>query len=231
MERVYETWPIERFRLNPKNARIHSVEQIEQIRGSMREFGWTYPVLVDEKDMVIAGHGRLAAATLEGMTEAPALIAKGWTEKQKRAYALADNRIAQSASWDARILQEELGWLADQGLDIGLTGFSLADLSDPGILGTIGAGLGSGGGSSGNQKPPGSLSEKFFAVPFSVLNAREGWWQRRKALWLALGIQSELGRGENLLKMSDTALEPDPDKRKVMQAERAARQEAEAANG
>ena len=86
-----EIWPIERLTANPRNARIHGPEQIEQIRASLREFGWTMPVLVRENGMLIAGHGRLEAAKLEGITEVPTIVARGWSEAQCQAYAIADN--------------------------------------------------------------------------------------------------------------------------------------------
>ena len=75
-----EIWPIERLTANPRNARIHGPEQIEQIRASLREFGWTMPVLVRENGILIAGHGRLEAAKLEGIEEVPTIVARGWSE-------------------------------------------------------------------------------------------------------------------------------------------------------
>jgi ParB-like chromosome segregation protein Spo0J len=95
-----EIWPIERLTANPRNARIHGPEQIEQIRVSLREFGWTMPVLVRENSMLIAGHGRLEAAKLEGITEVPTVVARGWSEARCRAYAIADNRLTDSSHWN-----------------------------------------------------------------------------------------------------------------------------------
>lgn len=227
----HELWPIDRLKPNPKNARVHPPEQIERLRHSLRTYGWTLPALVDENGDMIAGHGRVEAAKLEGYTQASVIIARGWTAQQKREYALLDNRVAEGATWNQDLLRIELGELQGLGLDLNLIGFGGLDLQAPQLL----AGLGVGDPAT-TQAPPaakpasGSLADKFFAVPFSVINAREGWWQNRKQLWLGLGIQSELGRGENLLKMSDTALEPDPEKRKVMVARREAKQ-ATAGNG
>ena len=87
----HEVWPIDRLTANPRNARIRGPERIEQIRASLREFGWTMPVLVRENGMLIAGHGRLEAAKLEGITEAPTIVARGWTEAQCQAYANGRN--------------------------------------------------------------------------------------------------------------------------------------------
>lgn len=178
-----------------RNSRTHSPEQVDQIAASMREWGWTIPVLVDEKDMIIAGHGRILAAQKLGITNAPLMVARGWTEAQKRAYVIADNKLALNAGWDMEKLAVEIGDLSGMGFDLNLTGFNgeeLAALADPLS--------GSSSGVATDQKGPGngSLSERFGLPPFSVLNAREGWWQDRKRAWLALGIKSENGRDDSL---------------------------------
>ena len=123
-----EVWPIGRLTANPRNARIHSPEQIEQIRASLREFGWTMPVLVRENGMLIAGHGRLEAAKLEGITEVPTIVARGWSEAQCQAYAIADNKLTDSSHWDEELLQLELGDLREAGFDLALTGFDQDEL-------------------------------------------------------------------------------------------------------
>jgi ParB-like chromosome segregation protein Spo0J len=200
-----------------RNARTHSPEQVDQIAASMREFGWTNPVLIDEEGTLIAGHGRILAAQKLGLTEAPVMTARGWTEAQRRAYVLADNKLALNAGWDMERLAVELSDLSGMGFDLGLTGFSIDELS---AMATDAAG-GHGGGAGGSG-PASSLAERFGVPPFSVLRAAEGWWQDRKRAWLALGIQSEVGRGENLLKFSDTINEPDPAKRKAKNGKRKA---------
>jgi len=123
-----EIWPIERLTANPRNARIHGPEQIEQIRASLREFGWTMPVLVRENGMLIAGHGRLEAAKLEGVTEVPTIVARGWTEAQCQAYAICDNKLTDSSHWDEELLRLELGDLQAAGFDLALTGFDHGEL-------------------------------------------------------------------------------------------------------
>ena len=123
-----EIWPIGRLTTNPRNARIHGPEQIEQIRASLREFGWTMPVLVRENGMLIAGHGRLEAAKLEGITEVPTIVARGWTEAQCQAYAIADNKLTDSSHWDEELLRLELGDLQAAGFDLALTGFDQDEL-------------------------------------------------------------------------------------------------------
>lgn len=113
-----------------KNSRTHSDEQVAQIAASIKEWGWTVPVLIDTDSNVIAGHGRLMAARKLGMEEVPVMVADGWTESQKRAYVIADNKLAINAGWDNELLSLELNDLKDIGFDIELTGFSLDELAD-----------------------------------------------------------------------------------------------------
>jgi ParB-like chromosome segregation protein Spo0J len=90
-----ERRPIGPLRPYERNARKHSPEQIAQIAASIHEWGWTMPVLVDEQDLIIAGHGRVEAAKLIGIDTVPVIVARGWTEAQRRAYAIADNRLTE----------------------------------------------------------------------------------------------------------------------------------------
>lgn len=110
------------------NARTHSPEQVDKIAASIREWGWTNPVLIDERNVIIAGHGRVLAAQLLKLEEIPVLVARGWTEAQKRAYVIADNKLALEAGWDIGILSAELGALATLKFDLGLTGFGDQEL-------------------------------------------------------------------------------------------------------
>jgi len=107
-----------------RNARTHSPAQISKIAASIREWGWTNPVLVDEQGGIIAGHGRVLAAQKLGISDVPVLVATGWTEAQRRAYVLADNRLALDAGWDEDLLRSELADLGELGFDLPLTGFS-----------------------------------------------------------------------------------------------------------
>lgn len=214
---------------NPRNARQHPEEQVTMIADLIREYGFTNPMLADLDDggVIIAGHGRrLAVLSIEAAGETirlpngkalpagmvPVIDCSGWSEKQRRAYTLADNASALSSTWDDDLLKLELGELRDEGFDLALTGFGSAEIEA--LLEA------SGGGDEGDQGPKANLAERFGIAPFSVLNAREGWWQDRKRAWLSLGIQSEVGRGENLLAFSDTVLEPDPKKRAAKAAKR-----------
>src|SRR5438309_7442512 len=88
-----ERWAVDRLIPYARNARTHSPAQVAQIAASVREWGWTVPVLVDEAGMLIAGHGRVMAARKLGLTEIPVMVARGWSEAQKRAYVLADNKL------------------------------------------------------------------------------------------------------------------------------------------
>jgi 1-aminocyclopropane-1-carboxylate deaminase/D-cysteine desulfhydrase-like pyridoxal-dependent ACC family enzyme len=166
-----------------RNARTHSPEQIDQIAASILEFGWTNPILIDEAGEIIAGHGRVLAGHKVGSPTGPTITLDGLTAEQKAAYRIADNKLALNAGWDEAMLAQELRSLQATGYDLALLGFSAAELAAlmEGVAGQPGAG---------------NLSAKFGIPPFTVFNAREGWWQARKAAWIALGIQSELGRGE-----------------------------------
>lgn len=123
-----ERWPTHKLLAYQRNARTHSDEQVEQIAASMREFGWTVPVLVDEGGIIIAGHGRILAAGKLGIGEVPVMIAKGWTEAQKMAYRLADNQIPMNAGWDEDMLRIELTDLAKLDFPMDLIGFDDVEL-------------------------------------------------------------------------------------------------------
>jgi DNA modification methylase len=111
-----------------RNARTHSRKQIKQIAAAIKEFGFTNPVLIDESDQIIAGHGRVAAAKLLGLAEVPTLQLRHLNPIQKRAYILADNRLAEKAGWDKEILAVELQGLLDDGFEVVLTGFEVPEV-------------------------------------------------------------------------------------------------------
>jgi hypothetical protein len=119
-----EHWPIEKLVPYAKNSRTHSEEQVAQIAASIKEWGFTTAVLVDESGSIIAGHGRVMAARKLGMASLPVMVAAGWTDAQKRAYVIADNKLALNAGWDNELLALELGELDGLGFDVELTGFS-----------------------------------------------------------------------------------------------------------
>lgn len=111
-----------------RNARTHSPKQVDQIVASIKEFGFTNPILVDEKNNIIAGHGRLMAAKKIGIDSLPCIVLTGLTETQKKALVLADNKLALNAGWDKDILAAEILSLDVEGFDLGLTGFSEIEL-------------------------------------------------------------------------------------------------------
>ena len=112
----------------PNNSRTHSQEQIDQIAGSIQEFGFTNPILIDEDSEIIAGHGRLEAAKALGMDEVPTIVLEGLTDSQKRAYVIADNKLALNAGWNEALLRQEIMDLQELDFDISLTGFTEAEL-------------------------------------------------------------------------------------------------------
>ncbi|MCD7716083.1 MAG: site-specific DNA-methyltransferase [Lachnospiraceae bacterium] len=122
--------PVEKLVQYVNNARTHSPEQITKLRSSLREFGFINPVIVDRDYGVIAGHGRIEAAKAEGIIEVPCVFAGHLTEAQKKAYILADNRMAMDAGWDEELLRIEIESLQGEDFDIGLTGFDEKELAD-----------------------------------------------------------------------------------------------------
>jgi DNA modification methylase len=125
---VYSIRPIAGLQPYEKNARTHSAAQVEQLCRSIREYGFTNPLLIDDQSRIIAGHGRLQAALALRMTEVPCIILSGLSEAQRRALILADNKIALNSGWDVKLLAEELADLKTEGYDLTLTGFSLEEI-------------------------------------------------------------------------------------------------------
>jgi hypothetical protein len=124
--------PIANVRPNPKNVRTHSKKQIRQIAASIRKFGFLNPLIVDDENVILAGHGRLEGARLEGMAQVPIVRFGHLSEAQKRAYVIADNKIAEQAGWDRELLSIELNELIEllpiEGLDVSITGFETAEI-------------------------------------------------------------------------------------------------------
>jgi ParB-like chromosome segregation protein Spo0J len=120
--------PIDSLVPYANNARVHDARQINQIRASLREFGFVTPLLVDFDNNIIAGHGRLEAARAEGMKEVPCVLVTNLTEAQQRAYILADNRLSETAVWDTELLKIELEGLSALEFDTGIIGFEMADV-------------------------------------------------------------------------------------------------------
>jgi hypothetical protein len=136
----FKIWDISKLVPYAKNSRTHSDEQVTEIARSIEQFGMTNPILVDEDHGIVAGHGRLMACLKLGLKEVPVIVLTGLSESQKRAYVIADNRLAEKAGWDFDILAQELTDLQDDGFDLDLVGFSdvefdkiIADLNSPDV--------------------------------------------------------------------------------------------------
>lgn len=181
-----------------RNTRTHPAYQVAAVEASIAEFGWTVPVLADAAG-VVAGHCRILAAEriyARGATirlpsgeeipagTVPVLDCTGWSQAKRRAYIIADNKLASLAGWDEDLLRLELEELQAETVDLGALGFDDAELRA--IL------------DHSDAVRSGVLRERFLAVPLSVLSARDGWWRDRKRAWLALGLRSEEGRAKVL---------------------------------
>ena len=159
--------------------------------------------MIGSDDVIMAGHGRVLAAKRLGLAEVPVIVLDHLSEAQRRALVIADNKLAENAGWDEAMLGAELAALREEDFDLEVLGFNDADLLR--LLNSIDISSSLGGtdadesgtppaGSSASE-PAQTLAERFGIPPFSVLDARKGWWQERKRAWIDLGIRSELGRG------------------------------------
>ena len=129
MAQRIELWPVERLRPFERNARTHSAEQLAQLQASIRQFGFTAPILVDGDAGILAGHGRLEAAKALGMAEVPVVVLDHMSPEQRRAYVIADNKLAEKAGWDDAQLAAELNELLAASFDMASMGFSEEDLA------------------------------------------------------------------------------------------------------
>ncbi len=188
MRPIGEVIPYER------NPRVIPESAILKVAASIREFGWRQPIVVDDAGVIIVGHTRRLAAQHLGLDSVPVHVASGLSPKQVKAYRLADNRVGEDTSWDLPTLSMELEELDGIDLDLSELGLDFDGLDDLG------------GDAGDGAEPKVSLMDRFGIAPFSVLNARDGWWQDRKRAWLAIGIDSELGRGANALGFSETVI-------------------------
>lgn len=160
------------------NSRTHSAEQVQQIASSIKEFGWTNPLLLDGENGIIAGHGRLQAARLLGEKEVPTIQLDGLSEMQKKAYIIADNKLALNAGWDNELLGIEVMDLKEFGFNIDLLGFNADELKE--------FELGNDTINNDDDYDNGTLAEQFGAPPFSILDTKQGYWQQRRRQWLKL---------------------------------------------
>src|ERR1035438_8261411 len=130
MARRIEIWLIDRLVPYANNARTHAPEQVAQIAASIVEFGFVNPILVDTNDGIIAGHGRLLAARQLGLAEVPVVVLDHLSETQRRAYIIADNRLAMNAGWNLELLAQEVRELEREAFDLDLIGFSESEMAE-----------------------------------------------------------------------------------------------------
>jgi ParB-like chromosome segregation protein Spo0J len=126
----YKEMPIDSLIPYARNSRTHTPEQVSQIAASIKEFNFTNPVLIDSDGGIVAGHGRVLAAQKLKMQSVPCIVLDGLTEAQRKAYVIADNKLALNAGWDNELLKIELAELIDLGFDIKLTGFDGDELTN-----------------------------------------------------------------------------------------------------
>ncbi len=188
--------PLEALIPYARNARTHTEAQVAQIAASIREFGWTNPILVDGQSGVIAGHGRLLAARVLALPQVPCIELSHLTDAQRRAYILADNRLALNAGWDEELLALEMAELKALDVDLTLLGFGDEEISS--LLDQM----------LEDAPPVTTLAERFVVPPMSVLDTRQGYWKERRDAWLAQGIESEVGR-DKLLTFSISSQPPE----------------------
>jgi len=124
----YKKLPVADLVPYARNSRTHSPQQVDKIAASIREFGFLNPIIVDGMNGIVAGHGRVLAAQKLGLSELPVIDASHLSEAQKRAYVIADNRLALDAGWDNEMLKIELQDLEADGFDLSLTGFELDEI-------------------------------------------------------------------------------------------------------
>ncbi|MFN7339663.1 MAG: ParB/Srx family N-terminal domain-containing protein [Opitutia bacterium] len=146
-----------------RNSRTHSAQQVDKIAASIKEFGFLNPIITDGENGIVAGHGRVLAAQKLGLETLPVIEAAHLTEAQRRAYVIADNRLALDAGWDNEMLKIELKDLDSEGFDLTLTGFELGEMSD--IFAGVEPGAGAGEGEAGT---PENYSRKIEAPIYEI---------------------------------------------------------------
>ncbi len=163
---------------------------VDKVASSIREFGFQQPLVVDESFTIIVGHTRFEAAKKLGLKKVPVVVAK-LDETKAKAYRIADNRLGEDSDWDIPLLNVEIEALKYKDFDLDILGFDDQFLKklkyDP------------------DPNKRNKMTTDFIVPPFSVLDAKQGYWQDRKREWINLGIKSEDGRGENLLNLSPVA--------------------------
>jgi len=213
--------PLADLQLDPDNERVHSERNLSALAASLDRFGQQKPVIAGADLLVRAGNGMVQAARSLGWEELAVYIT-GLEGSEAAAYRVADNRTSDLSFWDMEKLTDQLQQFQEEGDGL----LEAVGWSDGELLGLL-ENFGSPGSALDGLAPQPSeqteeeartLADRFVVPPISVLDGRQGYWQNRKRAWLALGIQSEVGRGSNLLRYSDTLLEPDAEVRAAASA-------------
>ncbi|EGP6910383.1 ParB N-terminal domain-containing protein [Escherichia coli] len=166
--------PLQELSPYAHNARTHSTEQVAQLVESIKQFGWTNPVLIDEKGEIIAGHGRVMAAEMLKMDSVPVIVLSGLTDEQKKAYRLADNRLPMNAGWDEDLLRMELSDLINADFDVSLTGFGPTEIDE--LLTDVLSG-------TGNKEEP--YTTKIDTPVYEPSGGKpDNWWRNGQNLYL-----------------------------------------------
>lgn len=168
-----------------RNAKQHPPDQIDHIANSIKRFGWQQPIVVDKNNVVIIGHGRLAAAKQLMLDSVPVVYADNLTEEEVNALRLADNKTNESP-WDFSKLEEELAQLAIDGFDMEQFGFDADKMDFAADDDTA-------------KSAKGNLATRYLVPPFSVIYGNKNDWIERKHMWVEFGIRSEIGRGGKLV--------------------------------
>ncbi len=183
--------PLSSLKEDPQNVRLHPERNMVAIRDSLKRFGQRLPLVVRD-GIVIVGNGRLRAMREMGWDNAAVVDAGDMTAEEARAFAVYDNRSAELATWDMEGLQATLSELDGLEMDLDLSAIALSQEDLDGLLDDIGGG--NGNTADRYTDPPTHMSDSFGAPPFSVMDARQGYWMDRKREWFALGIDGDAGR-------------------------------------
>lgn len=167
---------------NPRN----NEEAVERVAASIKEYGFNVPLVLDADNVIITGHTRHKAAKKLGLDKVPCIYAEGLTKAQIKAYRIADNKVSEFASWDNELLGLELEQLQELDFDLELTGFDVDEIEE---LLNIAEEI-----EAEQPQEITKMTDRYLVPPFSVLDAKQGYWQDRKKEWLALGIRSEESR-------------------------------------
>lgn len=182
-----------------RNSRTHSDEQVAQIAASIKEWGFTNPILVDVDGEIIAGHGRLLAAQKLGLDEVPCITAVGWSDAQKKAYVIADNKLALNAGWDMEYLRLELDDLAGMDFNLDLTGFSADEIANLSFDDDAEAGL-----PSLSDADQGPLQQITFTLHRDQIEQVEQALQTSKSLGPFVDTENDNSNGNALARICET---------------------------